>query len=282
MRVYLKNFNNFPFISIITVCRNAVDFIEQTIVSVLSQTYPRKEYIIIDGCSTDGTVDIIRRYESQLAYWHSQPDRGLAHAFNLGFEHSRGDWIIYLHADDFFLDTTVLEKMAPYLQAHDQADVVIGQVVRMLRQQIPQPIPFFTLHAIPWHWWQFRRVCTMPHQAAFTHRRYFQRAGPFDESFKIALDYEFFLRAGADLHCPYVPIAVSGMRVGGLGTRTIHRTLQESRQAQLKNRALPPWFSLLNMYATFIHWQVNGLVYRFMERFGERIFGPDKGFKINN
>ena len=91
-----------PLISIITVCLNGAEFIEQTIQSVLCQTYPHKEYIIIDGGSTDGTVEIIRKYQSRLAYWHSQADQGLAHAFNLGFEQSHGDWIVYLHADDFF------------------------------------------------------------------------------------------------------------------------------------------------------------------------------------
>ena len=91
-------------ISIITVCLNAMEYIEQTITSVMAQTYPNLEYIIIDGGSLDGTVDIIRKYESRLAYWHSQPDRGIAHAFNLGLAQAHGDWILYLNADDLLLD----------------------------------------------------------------------------------------------------------------------------------------------------------------------------------
>ena len=114
----MKKHPNLPLISIITVSHNAADFIEQTIASVLSQTYPFIEYIVIDGASSDGTVDIIRRYESRLAYWHSKPDRGIAQAFNLGLEQAGGDWIVYLNADDFFVDTSVVSRMVPYLLQH--------------------------------------------------------------------------------------------------------------------------------------------------------------------
>ena len=85
-----------PLVSVITVCLNAATFIEQTIQSVIVQTYPGFEYIIIDGGSTDGTVDIIRKYESRLAYWHSKPDRGLGHAFNLGLVQAKGSWLLFL------------------------------------------------------------------------------------------------------------------------------------------------------------------------------------------
>ena len=93
-------------ISVITVCFNAAEYIEQTITSVMAQTYPHLEYIIIDGGSRDGTVEIIRKYESRLAYWHSQPDRGIAHAFNLGLAQARGEWIVCLNADDILLTPT--------------------------------------------------------------------------------------------------------------------------------------------------------------------------------
>lgn len=89
-------------ISIVTACYNAEDTIEQTILSVLEQDYPSIEYILIDGGSTDGTVDIIRKYESKLAYWISEPDKGLYDALGKGFERVTGDVCAYINADDFY------------------------------------------------------------------------------------------------------------------------------------------------------------------------------------
>ena len=128
-------------ISVITVCFNAVDYIEQTITSVMAQTYPNLEYIIIDGGSLDGTVEIIRKYESRLAYWHSQPDRGIAHAFNLGLAQAHGDWIVCLNADDILLTPTAIEQMAPHLLLHQDDDVVFGQMVSLTRDKHPKPVP---------------------------------------------------------------------------------------------------------------------------------------------
>ena len=204
----------YPFISIITVSLNASGFIEQTIQSVLNQTYPNLEYVIIDGGSVDGTVNIIQKYESSLSYWHSKPDRGLYHAFNLGLQHARGDWILYLNADDYFWDHRVLERMGPHLKRHRGADVVFGQVGMIPRNgENPEPTAFF---GAPWRWPQFRLICTIPHQAALTRRGYFQRWGIFDERWRIAGDYELYLRAGAALMARFVPEVVSVMREGGL------------------------------------------------------------------
>jgi glycosyltransferase involved in cell wall biosynthesis len=268
-----------PLISIITVCLNSSEFIEQTIQSVISQTFPDKEYIIIDGGSMDGTVDIIKKYESHLAYWHSKPDRGLAHAFNLGLEHSQGDWVIYLNADDFFMEPTVLEKMAPHLVAHDKDDAVLGQMEYFTRNPIPEPRPLYCIYANPWQWQNFRRYCSMPHQATFTHRRFFKRVGLFDEAFKIALDYEIFLRAGKNLRCAYVPLAITGFRTGGVSSSSILKTLRESQRAQIKNNALSIWFSWVNLYYIFAHWLLSYIYHKILDRFEDIIIGPDKTIK---
>ena len=101
-----------PHISVITVCLNGAEFIEQAIQSVLSQSYPLMEYIIIDGGSTDGTREIVHSYESRLDYWHSRPDRGVAHAFNCGLTQAQGDWILFLNADDLdYLISLVKEPL---------------------------------------------------------------------------------------------------------------------------------------------------------------------------
>jgi glycosyltransferase involved in cell wall biosynthesis len=235
-----------PFISVITVSFNAADFIEQTIQSVLSQSYPALEYIIIDGDSTDGTPEIIRRYESRLAYWHSRPDRGVAHAFNLGLERAHGDWILFLNADDLLLEPTGIEHMAAHLSRHQDADVVFGQIVSLTREKHPEPLPLCQIGGHAWRWQEFRRVNRIPHQAAFTRREYFDRVGRFDETFRIAMDYDHYLRARENLRAQFVPLVLVGMRAGGVCGRDIVDSLQEFRRAQLKNRALPPCLAEVN------------------------------------
>lgn len=193
------------------------------------------EYVIIDGGSTDGTVEIIRKHQDSLAYWHSQPDHGLAHAFNMGVEHSRGRWIAFLNADDCYSHDHVLSMIAEVLrQDGKDDDVVFGQIVFIDRckdiRRLPTP-PF----GGPWSWRVFRRRSTIPHPAAFTQRRFIERVGGFDECFRNAADYELYLRAGAKLQARFVPEVLAYMRVGGMSRQGALRSLNESRLAQVKN-----------------------------------------------
>ena len=240
---------------------------------------PIKNILLLMGARRTVRSRLSKNINPHLAYWHSRPDRGLGHAFNLGFEHSRGDWLIYLNADDLFLEATVLEKMAPHLVAHDQDDAVLGQMVYFTRNPIPEPRPLFCIYANPWQWQNFRRYCSMPHQATFTHRSFFKRVGLFDEAFKIALDYELFLRAGKNLRCAYVPLAITGFRTGGVSSTSILKTLRESQRAQIKNKALSVWFSWVNLYYLFAHWLLSYIYHKILDRFEDIIIGPDQTIK---
>lgn len=222
-----------PLISVVTVCLNAQDFINQCIQSVLSQEFDDFEYVIIDGGSTDGTVDIVRQYQDQVAYWHSRPDRGLAHAFNLGVEHSSGKWLIFLNSDDYFASNLVLREMASCLTAYPDADVVFGQVAVVTREQVPRRIggPY----GAEFRWEKFRIRDTIPHQAAFSSRAFIERVGLFSEVFRIAVDYEHFLRAGQALRAQFVPILVANMRDGGLSQHDVLASLREWADAQMSS-----------------------------------------------
>jgi glycosyltransferase involved in cell wall biosynthesis len=261
-------------ISIITVCFNAVEYIEQTITSVMAQTYPNLEYIIIDGGSLDGTVEIIRKYESRLAYWHSQPDRGIAHAFNLGLAQAHGDWIVCLNADDILLTPTVIEQMAPHLLLHQDDDVVFGQMLSLTRDKHPKPAPLCRSSGRPWRWQEFRRVDRIPHPAAFTHRHYFDRVGCFDESFRIAMDYELFLRTQGGLRAQFVPLTLVGMRTSGLCVHNIVDTLREAKRAQIKNQALPKWISEINFLLRVGRVYLGRMAHQVLDPFASKINWP--------
>ncbi len=240
-----------PLISVITVCFNATEFIEQCMQSVLSQKCDDFEYIVIDGGSTDGTRQIIEKYSNRLAYWHSKPDRGLAHAFNQGVEHSNGQWLLFLNSDDYFADNAVLGKLAAELRANPQSDVVFGQIMVVSRDAASRRIggPY----GRPFSWWRFVIVNdVLPHPAAATNRALFNRIGLFREDMSIAVDYEHLLRAGRELKAQYVPLLVTFMRDGGMSKESIRATLSDGHRARIMARALPLSLSWLLYYYYFI------------------------------
>ncbi|MDH6356058.1 glycosyltransferase involved in cell wall biosynthesis [Dysgonomonas sp. PH5-45] len=174
--------NHKPTISVVTVVYNAKSIIEETILSVIKQDYENIEYIIIDGGSKDGTTDIIRKYESKLAYWHSKPDKGIYNAMNKGIDIASGDWVIFMNAGDSFYKEDVLSSV--FLNNDfSEYDVVYGNTV--------YHIPYFSYLE------ELEPITNMPyrkpfcHQAAFTklkiHKQY-----KFDEKYKICADYNFF------------------------------------------------------------------------------------------
>src|SRR5258706_6083465 len=115
----------FPRISIVTPSFNQAAYVDATIRSVLDQRYPNLEYIVVDGGSTDGSVDIIRRYEDRLTYWVSEPDRGQADAINKGLARATGEIRAYLNSDDLYLPGALLRVAAEY-RAHPDADIICG------------------------------------------------------------------------------------------------------------------------------------------------------------
>lgn len=113
-----------PLITIITVCYNASSTIEQTILSVINQTYSNIEYIIIDGNSTDGTVDTIKKYENKISHWISEPDKGIYDAMNKGIKSATGEWINFMNSGDTFYSNTILNEI--FLNSVFSCDVIYG------------------------------------------------------------------------------------------------------------------------------------------------------------
>src|SRR5437773_10669670 len=115
-----------PKLSIITPSFNQAQYLEETILSVLQQKYDPLEFIIIDGGSTDGSVEIIRKYESRLAYWVSEKDRGQAHAINKGLQRATGELIAYLNSDDYY-SPGALRSVAEFFMVHPDVDLIHGR-----------------------------------------------------------------------------------------------------------------------------------------------------------
>ena len=123
-----------PLISVVTICYNAKNDLEKTILSVLSQTYQDIEYIIIDGGSTDGTVDIIHKYSERLFYWISEPDKGIYDAMNKGMDRATGSWIIFMNAGDTFCDNEVIKNIFGYNDLSDYSVIYGDCYVSKLNQ----------------------------------------------------------------------------------------------------------------------------------------------------
>jgi len=185
--------NAWPRISIITPSFNQAAFIEKTIQSVLSQNYSNLEYIIIDGGSTDGSVDIIKKYADKLSYWISEKDNGQANAINKGFCKATGDIIGWLNSDDEYCPDT-LKTVAQTFMADKDLDLVFGNRLtvdisnKLIRDDRHTRFTFPSLVI-------YGMIISQP--AAFWKRQLIEKFGYLDESLRFAMDYEFFCRIGA-------------------------------------------------------------------------------------
>ncbi|KAA6352595.1 putative glycosyltransferase [termite gut metagenome] len=180
-------FNNtsdvLPKITVITVVFNGKDTIEETILSVINQTYPNIEYIIIDGESTDGTVDIIKKYQDRIAYWVSEPDKGIYDAMNKGIEKATGELIGIINSDDWY-ELNCCEIIHQHYSV--QKNVVLYGLIR----NIIQPNVFDIYSCSP----DYIYKKMPPHPTVFIPKKFYNIYGYFDTSYKSCADYDLLLR----------------------------------------------------------------------------------------
>jgi glycosyltransferase involved in cell wall biosynthesis len=225
--------NTAPLISIIVSVRNAAATLEHCLESILGQTYGARQLIVIDGGSTDGSVEILERWSTRISYWISEPDRGIYHAWNKGLAMAEGDWICFLGADDYFWDPYVLERMAPILaSAYPSVLVVYGQVALVNAQSgrvLHMGRPWKEIRSL------FPQIMCLPHTALMHRRKLFEQHGRFDESFRICGDYELLLRELLLREALFAEnIVVAAMGHGGVSsnpTKSLEMVL-ELRRAQ--------------------------------------------------
>ena len=176
-----------PKISVITVCRNAEKTIGRTIASVVHQTYGRFEYIVIDGASTDGTLELVQKHMTGNKFVVSEPDAGIYDAMNKGILRATGEYLCFLGADDWLVDAHVLERVSAFIQQHPGYSFYMGNVFLYQEslQLIKRQRGNLSVEDI-----KYGNMC--PHQGLFA-RRDLMKEG-FDTRYKIAADYEFLLR----------------------------------------------------------------------------------------
>lgn len=220
-----------PKISIITVVRNGEQYIESAIKSIISQTYENIEYIVIDGKSSDGTVEIIKEFEDCITHWISEPDKGIYDAMNKGVRFSTGEWILFINSDDYLLNDHVIEQAVPFLNKCTNL-IAYGQV------QISFSAGEDKTSGDEWDKlkYRFRNVAMcFPHQGTFHSKRLFDQ-GLFDNSFKIAGDYDLLLRHLKNNDATFIPVLIAKMRAVGISNNAGKLLLlRETRRVQVKN-----------------------------------------------
>jgi len=200
-----------PLITIVTPSFNQARFLGTTIESVLNQDYPHIEYIILDGGSTDGSLDIIRHNEGRLAAWLSEPDKGQTEAINRGFGMARGEILAWLNSDDVYLPGAVSEAVA-YLQAHPEVGMVHGEAYYI--NEAGTPVARFP-SADTDHKELRRGAPRIAQQAAFFRSAVWRMVGPLDPTFYYAMDYDLWVRISAVTPLAYVPRMWAGFRLHG-------------------------------------------------------------------
>ena len=227
-----------PLISVIVAVYNGAKTLQRCIDSVSNQTYPNKEIIIIDGGSTDGTIEIIKSNQEKITYWKSEPDNGIYNAWNKALDHVRGDWICFLGCDDYLWKNDVFEEITPHLIKAESQNIrmVYGQVARVTKNDEISCIDGFSWE-YTWRSIIIDGICTFTHQGMFHHRSLFELYGRFDESFQIAGDYELLVRAFKDGGDALFinGLIVTGMQTGGITTNCI-KLVKETAKARQNNR----------------------------------------------
>lgn len=232
-------------ISIITSVFNNQDTIAEAMNSVLSQTYANIEYIIIDGCSTDATINIIKSYQNYLAVFISEPDQGIYDGLNKGIKLATGDVIGFLHSDDLYENNTVIEKVARAF-IENSTDSTYGDLTYVSKHDRLKVIRYwksgeFTLKKLRYGWMP-------PHPTFFVKRAIYEQYGLFDTNFKIAADYDLMLRflGMHQISTHYIPSVLMKMRVGGESNKSLKNVLIKSKEdlRAMKNNNIGGLFSL--------------------------------------
>lgn len=237
--------------SIITASFNSEKTIEATFRSIIDQSYNNLEYIVIDGNSSDGTVDLIKQYESKFKEagidykWISEKDDGIYDAWNKGLEISQGDWVGFIGSDDVYQSYT-FSLYAKYILENPEMDFISaktkmvrnGKVIRIMGEE--------------WNWQTFKREMKVGHAGAIHNKKYFEKYGNFNSDFKITGDYELLLRAKEKLKVGFINDCVAIMGGDGVSSTLVMKTLSEAKRAKVESGVKNYFQASIEMYFVYV------------------------------
>jgi len=215
-----------PKISVITVCRNSAATIERTIKSVLSQTYPGIEYIIIDGGSTDGTLAIIECYRAHIHTLISEPDSGVYEAMNKGIARASGEWVHLLNSDDYYASNDALATaVSQLLPGRTNYCVLLRDYAGVIQGAC----------RFPYRWWKLYISAKLPHPAMIISRAQYRDIGAYDATLRIAADHDFILRMLKRYPAHFIDFPLVVMDQGGLSGQNLALTYREFMQVTIRH-----------------------------------------------
>ena len=233
---------NQPLVSIVTPSYNQAEFLEETILSVLNQDYPHLEYLVIDGGSNDGSLEIIKKYQDQIDFWVSEEDQGQTDAINKGFAAARGEILAWINSDDTYMPGAVSEAVQ-YLETHPGVGMVYGdlnyidEAGRVIGKFNAKQTTLARLR---------RGAVHIPQPAAFWRAELWKRVGPLDPAYYFAMDYDLWVRFAEISTLDYLPGHTwANFRIHGK-SKTIaadQRCWEEMLEIHFRNGG--SWFSLL-------------------------------------
>jgi len=244
-----------PRVSIVTPSFNQARFLEETIRSVLEQDYPNIEYIVVDGGSSDESLQIIQRYQSRFAWWVSEPDRGQTDALNKGFERASGEILAWINSDDTYLPGAIREGVA-FLEAYPSVGMVYGDanLVNERGRIVGQ---------FPARQTDYRRLLRgsvhIPQQATFFRSSVWKRVGPLDYSIFFAMDYDLWVRIAKIAPIQYYPRLWANFRLHDSGKTVLNDDRCYPEMLRIYQREGGGWFSWLRL-----RWYARSLFYAWL------------------
>ena len=260
-KIILNKDPNYPRISIVTPSYNQAQFLERTILSVLNQNYPNLEYIIIDGGSTDGSVEIIKKYEKYLNYWVSEKDNGQADAIDKGFKKTSGEILAWLNSDDTYLPETFCKIIKNFKQ-NPKADLIFGNIYFIEKNDLV--IGELRLTKLSLSNFLFEDI-SLAQPATFWTRSSYYKIGGINTRYHFCMDFEFFTRIAKSGQLTYIREYLASFRIHKNSKTSNYLYIWRSEHDEIVKCYLPKKVQNYKLFYRKIICHINRIFYYFLQ-----------------